>query len=126
MARISVYLADRQVLFREGIHFTLSGEEDIEVIGETTNNEEALSFIEANSPTVAILNINHSRPSGLEITHRIKQNLPSVASVLVMDNEDEEQLFAAMKSGASACITKDIDPDNLLVLIRDVAKGASR
>ena len=46
METISVVLADWQVLFREGIHFTLSGEEGIEVVGEVTNGEEALNFIE--------------------------------------------------------------------------------
>ena len=121
---ISVYLADRQVLFREGIHFTLSGEEDIEVVGETTSNEEALSFIESNSPQVAILNINLGQPSGIELARRIKQDLLSAVSlILVMDNEDEEQLLAAMKGGASACITKNVDPDTLLHIIREVAKG---
>ena len=44
MEKVSVVLADWQVLFREGIHFTLSGEEDIEVIGEATDSEESLSF----------------------------------------------------------------------------------
>ncbi len=51
MEKVSVFLADWQVLFREGIHFTLSGEDDIEVIGEATDNEEALNFIETNSTT---------------------------------------------------------------------------
>ena len=46
MEKISVFLADWQVLFREGIHFTLSGEEDIEVVGEATDNKEALDFIQ--------------------------------------------------------------------------------
>jgi len=44
MEKVSVVLADWQVLFREGIHFTLSGEEGIEVIGEVTNSEEALNI----------------------------------------------------------------------------------
>jgi len=121
--RITIYLADWQVLFREGIHFTLSGEEDIEVIGETTDNEEALSFIETNSPQVAILNANKAKLTGIEITRRIKQNVPSVAVILVMDSEDEELLFSAIKSGASACVTKDVDPDKLLNIIREVAQG---
>ena len=46
MEKVSVVLVDWQVLFREGIHFTLSEEEDMDVIGEVTDNEEALSFIE--------------------------------------------------------------------------------
>ncbi len=123
MGNITVYLADWQVLFREGIHFTLSGEEDIEVIGETTSNEEALSFIETNAPRVAVLNANREKLSGIAITRRIKQNVPSVSIILVVDEESEELFFSAIKSGACACITKDINPEKLLSIIREVAQG---
>ena len=123
MEKIGVFLADRQVLFREGIHFTLSGEEDFEVTGETTSNEEVLNFIAKNPPRVAILNANQGRPSGIDITRRIKQNLPSVAVILVMDSYNDEQLFLAMKSGASACLSKDTDPDELVNTIRKVVQG---
>ena len=124
MEKVSVVLADWQVLFREGIHFTLSGEEDIEVIGEVTNSEEALNFIEANPPNVAILNTDRGEPSGIEVTRRIKQNLPSVSVILIMDSDNEEQLFSAMQCGASACLTKEIDPLDLVNIIRKVAQGA--
>lgn len=123
MEAVKVFLADWQVLFREGIHFILSGEEDIEVIGEATSNEEALAFIETNPPNVAILNADHGKPSGIEATRCLKQNLPSVALILVMDSDSDEQLFLAMKSGASACLTKDIDPEEMVSTIRKVAKG---
>ena len=119
MEKVKVFLADWQVLFREGIHFTLSGEEDIEVIGETTDNEEALNFIEANLPRVAVLNTDRGKPSGIEVTRRIKQNLPSVAVILIMDSDNEEQLFLAMKSGASACLTKEVDPEEIVKTIRE-------
>jgi DNA-binding NarL/FixJ family response regulator len=46
MEKIKVFLSDPQVFFREGIHFILSGEDDFEVTGETTNNDEAFSLIE--------------------------------------------------------------------------------
>lgn len=123
MEEVKVFLADWQVLFREGIHFTLSGEEDIEVIGEATDNEEALAFIETNPPNVAIFNADRGKPSGIEITRRIKQNLPSVSVILIMDSDSEEQLFSAMKSGASACLTKEIDPEEMVNIIRKVAQG---
>ena len=123
METVSVVLADWQVLFREGIHFTLSGEEDIEVIGEVTDGEEALNFIEANSPSVAILNADRGELSGIEVTGRIKQNLPSVSVILIMDSDNEEQLFSAMKCGASACLTKEIDPLDLVNIVRKVAQG---
>ena len=124
MEKISVFLADWQVLFREGIHFTLCGEEDMEVIGEATSGEEALSFIEANPPRIAILSINGGKLGGIRATHRIKRSFPSVSVILITDIDDEEHLFAAMKCGASAYFTKDIDPVELVNLIRNVAQGA--
>jgi DNA-binding NarL/FixJ family response regulator len=124
MEKVSVVLADWQVLFREGIHFTLSGEEDMDVIGEATDNEEALNFIEKNPPSVAILNVDRGELSGIDVTSRIKQNLPSVSVILIMDSDNEEQLFSAIKCGASACSTKDIDPLDLVNIVRKVAQGA--
>lgn len=123
MRRISVYSADRQLIYREGMHFILTNLEDIEVIGEGTSSNEALNFIESHSPDVVILNINQSTPSGIEITRRVTQHFPSVAMILIMDIKDEECLFPAMKSGASACITRDIASDDLLNIVCYAGKG---
>jgi DNA-binding NarL/FixJ family response regulator len=124
MEKVKVFISDPQVLFREGIHFILSGEDDFEVIGETTDNEEALATIEANPPNIAILSMKNGRLNGPEVTRRIKRNLPSVAVILVLEKSDDEQLFAAMKSGASACLDKDTDPEFLLDTIRVIAQGS--
>ena len=123
MEKVKVFLSDPQILFREGIHFILSGEEDFEVTGETTGNEEAWTLIEANPPNVAILSAQNGNLSGPEITRRIKRILPSVSVILTTEKSDEEQLFAAMKSGASACLSKGTDPEQLLDTIRVVAQG---
>jgi DNA-binding NarL/FixJ family response regulator len=124
MEKVRVFLSDPQVLFREGIHFILSGEDDFEVTGETTSNEEAFTLIEANPPNIAILSMQNGKLPGPEITRRIKRSLLSVSVILIMDKSDEEQLFLAMKSGASACLTKDTDPEYLLDTIRVVAQGS--
>ncbi len=124
MEKVKVFLSDPQVLFREGIHFILSGEEDFEVTGETTSNEEAFTLIEANPPNIAILSMQDSKSEGPDITRRIKRSLPSVSVILTTDKSDEEQLFLAMKSGASACLTKGTDPESLLDTIRIITKGS--
>lgn len=123
MEKIKVFLSDPQILFREGIHFTLSGEEEFDVTGEATNNEDAMAAMESNPPSVAILNMKNGKLDGPEATRRIKRNLPSVSVILVSDKADEEQLFLALKSGASACLTKDVDPENLVNLIKGIHKG---
>ncbi|HEY83179.1 MAG TPA: response regulator transcription factor [Dehalococcoidia bacterium] len=124
MEKVSVFISDWQVLFREGIHFTLSGEEDMEVIGEEVENERALAFLETNPPQVAILNAGREKPSGIETTRRIKQNLPDVSVILVLDTLSDEQLFNVAKSGASAWLTKDVDPEVVIDTVREVAHGS--
>ena len=124
MEKVKVFLSDSQVLFREGIHFILSGEEDFEVTGETTSNEEAYTLIEANPPNIAILSMRNGKFNGPEITRRIRRSLPSVAVILITESNEEEQLYAALKSGASACLTKDTDPEFLLDIIRVIAQGS--
>jgi two-component system, NarL family, response regulator DevR len=124
MEKIKVFLADPQVLFREGIHFILSGEEDFEVTGETTGNEEALSLIETNPPNVAILSMHDAKTNGAVVTSHIRRNMPSVFVILIMDKKEPDIVFNAVKSGASACLTKDTDPEQLLNTIRIVAQGS--
>ena len=123
MEKIKVFLSDPQVLFREGIHFILSGEDDFEVTGETTGNEEAFTLIEANPPNIAILSMHDAKADGFDITRRIRRNLPSVFVILIMDKKETDKIFAAIKSGASACLTKDTEPEHLLDVIRVVAQG---
>jgi DNA-binding NarL/FixJ family response regulator len=123
MEKIKVILSDHQVLFREGIHFILSGEEDFEVTGEASNNEEALALIETNPPDIAILGMYNRRLQGSDITRRIKRNTPTVSIILTIDKKDEELIFSAMKSGAGACLPKDTDPEYLVETARLTAKG---
>lgn len=123
MEKTRVFLSDPQVLFREGIHFVLSGEEDCDVTGETTDNGEAISLIQMNPPHVAILSLADGRLDGAEAARRIRRNLPSVAVILTVENREPEKLLAAIRSGAHACLAKDAGPEQLLDLIREVAHG---
>jgi DNA-binding NarL/FixJ family response regulator len=124
MAKTKVFLAEPQVLFREGIHFILSGEEDFDVIGETTSNEEALPLIESNPPNVAVLNLSDAKISGTDMTKRIRRNLPSIFVVLIMEKKEPDKVFEAMKSGVSACLYKYSSPEQLLDTIKVVAQGS--
>jgi DNA-binding NarL/FixJ family response regulator len=123
MEKIKVILSCPQVIFREGIHFILSGEEDFEVAGETTGNKEAFDLIEANPPHIAILSQADGKSDCAEITRRIKVSYPAVSVVLITDKNDNEQLFPAIVSGISASFTPDTDPEHMLAVIRDVAQG---
>jgi RNA polymerase sigma factor (sigma-70 family) len=124
MEKVKVFLSDPQILFREGIHFILSGEEDFEVIGETTSNDEAYTLIEANPPNIAVLSLPDKKTPGPDMARRIKRSLPAVSIILTINKKDDEYVFEAIRCGASACLTKDIDPEQLLDIIREVSQGA--
>ncbi len=124
MEKVKVFLSDPQGLFREGIHFILSGEEDFEVIGETTSNDEAYTLIEANPPNIAILSLKDKKTVGPDIARRIKRSLPSVSIILTIDKKEDEKIFETIRCGASACLTKDTEPEQLLDIIRVVSQGS--
>jgi DNA-binding NarL/FixJ family response regulator len=123
--KVKVFLSDPQILFREGIHFILSGEEDFEVTGETTSNEEALTLIEANPPNVAVLSMQDKKYAGTDAARRIKRSQPSIAVILTMEKKEDEAVFEVIKSGASACLSKDSEPEQLLDIIRVVSQGGT-
>jgi DNA-binding NarL/FixJ family response regulator len=125
MEKIKVFLSDPQILFREGIHFILSGEEDFEVTGETTSNEEALKLIEVNPPNIAVLSMQDKKYTGTDAARRIKRSQPSISVILTVEKKEDAGVFAAMKSGAGACLPKDSEPEQLLNIIRAVAQGKS-
>jgi DNA-binding NarL/FixJ family response regulator len=119
MEKVKVFLSDPQVLFREGIHFILSGEEDFEVIGETTTNDEAYTLIETNPPNIAVLSMQDKKTA-----RHIRRSQPSVSVILTTDKQEDDKIFETIKSGASACLTKDTDPEQLLDTIRVVSQGS--
>src|SRR6476469_4487736 len=92
--RIRVLIIDDHPLFRQGIRWSLEEVADMEVVGEAENGQEAIKLAERLMPDV-------------------------VLSVY----EDDDQLFQAIKVGAAAYSSKDVHPKDLLVMIREVARG---
>jgi DNA-binding NarL/FixJ family response regulator len=123
MEKIKVILASPQVIFREGIHFILSGEEDFEVASETTENNEVFGLIEGGPANIVILSQGDKKSDVAEVTRRIKQNYPSVAVILIADKGAGEAVFPAMVSGVSAVISSDADPETMVEEIRKAAQG---
>jgi DNA-binding NarL/FixJ family response regulator len=123
MARIKVILSHPQVIFREGIHFVLSGEEDFEVVGEATTHREAFDFIEANPPDILVLGEEDAGDGAAEITRQIKRLYPQAAVILITAKNDSRTLFTSLASGISAIVAPDAAPEAMLQVIRDVARG---
>jgi len=118
-----IVIVDGHTLFRRGVRNILELEGDMEVIGEAGNGREAIALVEELTPDVILMDVGLPAPSGIETTQRIKRELPHTGVVVLAANDDEDQLFEAIKAGAAAYVLKDIDPSDLIAIIRRVRSG---
>jgi DNA-binding NarL/FixJ family response regulator len=123
MAVIRVLIVDDHPLFRDGLNSALSLEDDIFIVGQCADGEEALRRISSDSPDVVIIDINLPSLNGLQVTRMLKASRMQIAVVVLTAYHDSEQVLHAMRAGASAYCAKDIMPDDLMNVIRAVANG---
>jgi len=118
-----IVIVDGHTLFRRGVRNILELEGDMEVIGEAGNGREAIALVQELTPDVILMDVGLPAPNGIETTQRIKRELPHTGVVVLAANDDEDQLFEAIKAGAAAYVLKDIDPSDLIAIIRRVRSG---
>ena len=121
--RVRILIVDDHALFRVGIRNILEREPDLEVVGEADDGRSALDAAFATNPDVILMDLSLPSPGGIEITQRVKRELPSSAVVVLSTEEDEDALFDSIKAGAAAFILKDIAPEDLVMIIRRVVAG---
>lgn len=120
---IRVLVADDQSMVRAGFRMLLSGEHDIEVVGEASNGLEAVEKAARFRPTVVLMDIRMPELDGLEATRRIL-SADEATRVLILTTFDlDEYVYEALRAGASGFVLKDDPPENLLAAIRIVAGG---
>jgi DNA-binding NarL/FixJ family response regulator len=122
---IKVLLADDQALVRAGFKALLDAQDDIEVVGEAGDGDEA--FLRAGEllPNVVLMDIRMPGVDGLEATRRIASDdrLSGVRVVILTTFGLDEYVFEAIRSGASGFLVKDTEPEELLQAVRVVAGG---
>lgn len=123
MDRISVFIVDRQALFRDGIAHGLAIYRDIEVVGGCASTDDALGLIEAFAPNVVLLSVDDTFQRGLDLGRQIATRCPVAAVVALTSNADDDQLFQAIKGGVVAYLSKDVSAEELAGSIRRVAQG---
>lgn len=121
--KIRILIIDDHPLFRQGVRWSLEEEVDMEVIGEAGNGREAIKLTDKFLPDVILLDINLPGLNGLEVARVIKRHYPHINLIVLSVYEDDDQLFQAIKVGASAYSSKDVQPSELIRTIREVASG---
>ncbi|MGZ3632066.1 MAG: response regulator [Candidatus Limnocylindrales bacterium] len=121
--RTKILIVDDHPMFRVGIREILEREPDFEIVAEAEESRSAFERAQAETPDIVLMDLSLPAPGGIETTQRIKRELPSVGIICLAMNEDEDQLFDAIKAGAAAFILKDVGPDDLVTIIRRVSGG---
>jgi DNA-binding NarL/FixJ family response regulator len=121
-SRITVLLVDDQRLVRTGFRSILSGEPDIEVVGEAADGVEALQLARSLAPDVVLMDIRMPHLDGLEATRVLLAESPSRVVILTTFDSDD-YVYEALRAGASGFLLKDAPAEHLLAAVRCAATG---
>ena len=124
---IRVGLADDQELVRAGFAALLDAEDDIEVVGEAADGQQAVHLAERQAPDVLLMDIRMAVLDGIEATRRIaaRPELADVHVVILTTFELDEYVFEGLRAGAAGFLVKDTDAAELIRAVRVVAGGAA-
>jgi len=122
---ITVALADDQALVRAGFRALLDGEEDMAVVAEAADGEEAVALAREHRPDVVLMDVRMPRTDGLRATARLTADpaLSRTRVIVLTTFELDEYVFGALRAGASGFLLKDMEPAELLDAVRIVASG---
>ena len=131
--RVRVLIADDQALVRAGFRMILERQPDIEVVGEAADGEAAVSLTRRVRPDVVLMDVRMPGLDGLEATRRLLEapddghpgtnGRPPPRIVILTTFDLDEYVYAALRSGASGFLLKDVSPEQLIAAVRTVAVG---
>ena len=122
MNGITIMIIDKQAFFRAGMRQALSKQSDFKIL-DCDPAQEPLELIEADSPDVALLDIDFPALSGLELSRKIARRHPSTRVVMLSPNHNDEELFEVIKTGAVAYLNKNTTVEELVSIIRRAGGG---
>ncbi|MEP7289753.1 MAG: response regulator transcription factor [Chloroflexota bacterium] len=122
---IRILLADDQTLVRAGFRALLDAQEDMKVVGEAVDGDDAVRLVTSLIPDVVLMDIRMPRCDGLEATRRIVADarLAQVKIIILTTFDLDEYIFEAIRVGASGFLVKDTEPVDLIRAIQAVAQG---
>ncbi|MGZ8647865.1 MAG: response regulator [Solirubrobacteraceae bacterium] len=122
---IRVLIADDHAVVRQGLRTFLDLQEDIEVVGEAADGEQAVAEAERLVPDVVLVDLVMPRVDGVEAIRRLHERVPGARAVVLSSFIDEDRLFPVVRAGAAGYLLKDVEPAELVDAIRTVHGGGA-
>jgi DNA-binding NarL/FixJ family response regulator len=123
MDRLRVLVVDDHQLVLEAVRAAMQDELEIEIVGEARTGREALSLVEETRPDVVLLDMRMPGMDGLACLDAIQEQFPATHVVFLTGVDDNELAQDALARGASAFVSKGIDPRDLAGVLRQVVDG---
>jgi len=120
---IRVFIVDDHAIVRKGLHALLTEIDDIEVVGEASDGEQAVRLTETAQPDVILMDIVMPNMDGIEATQLITARQPEARVLALTSFAADDKVFPAIKAGALGYLLKDSDPEELVQAIRQVHRG---
>jgi DNA-binding NarL/FixJ family response regulator len=121
---IKLLLVEDDTLARMGLKAVLKRTQDLKVIGEAANGQEAIKLVEDYQPDVILMDISMPVLDGIQATREILARRPDIRIIMLTHNDNDQDILAALDAGASGYCFKNIEPDRLYTAIRTVSSGS--
>ena len=120
---IRVVLVDDQTLIRQGVRSLLALSDDIEVVGEASDGQEALEIVPKLKPDVLLLDLRMPNINGLEVLEALAEQDEQPPTLILTTFDDDELVLGGIRAGAKGYLLKDVALDDLLDAVRTLAAG---
>jgi two-component system NarL family response regulator len=122
-AKIGVLIAEDHSLVRRGLAAIINMEEDVAVLGEAADGEEAVELWRQLRPDVILMDLRMPKLEGVEAIRRIRHEDPEAGIIVLTTFDHDEDIYAGLRAGAKAYLLKDVQPEELFRCIRAVHAG---
>lgn len=120
---INVLLVEDHALTRIGLKALLDRTEDIKVIGEAANGQEAVELTMSLKPHIVLMDVGMPVMDGIEAVKKIKEQKCEAGIIMLTSHDNERDIFASLTAGAGGYCLKDVEPERLYTAIRSVHAG---